>query len=435
MPASATDKDIRLRLARCQRKIDTLRQTARDLRRRLAASQSQFLVILTELPHPILIHRNDTIVFINPAALQALGSTGTLVGQSLKAWVSADTHRTMAALAPDLMAGHRPPQRRRGMFQRRDGTVIKVEWIASVVAFDDRPALLMVFADITENLRMAEELAQSEERYRSLVENLPLPVFVHRQGRFLYLNPAAVALHGATEAAQLLGRSLVYFVHPDDRDRFRSRLSRLDTDKADPMMSNLRLIRLDGQAIEVEVSAISIRYEASPARLVILRDITGRRRMENNLRTSQEVLAQQSLRLEETNRALKLMLDHRQIEKRAVEENFMAGMKKFVLPYLDKVAAGNLTPEVRTYLDILRSNLDDLLSPMRHQRFVRYADLTPNEIQIAELIRQGRSSKEIAIQLNVSVSAIAFHRNNIRRKFGLLKKGTNLRAYLDSLGA
>ena len=312
MPANASDKDIRFRLARCEREIDTLRQTGKDLRRRLAESESRFLAILTEMPHPILIHRDDTIVFINPAALQTLGggSAGALIGQPLSTCVTADTHRTVAGLAHDLLAGRRPPQTRSGTFQRLDGTLIKVEWIASVVAFDGRPALLMVFADIT-----------------------------------------------------------------------------------------------------------------------------GRRRMENTLRTNQEELAQQSLRLEETNRALKLMLDHRQIEKRAIEANLMAGMKKFVLPYLDKVAAGSLTPEVRTYLDILRSNLDDLLSPMRHQRFVRYADLTPNEVQIAELIRQGRSSKEIAIQLNVSASAIAFHRNNIRRKFGLLKKGTNLRAYLDSLGA
>jgi len=197
----------------------------------------------------------------------------------------------------------------------------------------------------------------------------------------------------------------------------------------------VRLDRGDGDVVEAELAAISILFDAAPARLVICRDVTARRQMEEKLRASRTELAEKARHLEEANRALKLMLDHRQIEKRAIEENFVAGMKKFVLPYLDRLAGAGLPGEARTYLDILRTNLDDLLAPMRHQRYARYAELTPTEVGIADLIRQGKSSKEIAAALRVTPSAISFHRNNIRRKFGLLNKRTNLRAYLDSLGA
>lgn len=421
-----------------EKEVDTLRTSVAALRRRLTASENRFLAILNDLPYPILIHRQAVVVYINPAGAKILGAErpGIVLGRPLAQFAERRTHEEIEALARRLAAGQpAPPQLHRGAFLRLDGRRIEVEWLDSRVEHDGLPALGLVFRDITADLRMAAALRQSEERYRSLVELSPVPIFVHREGAFLYLNPAALALFGDPPLRSMVGRQLADFVHPQDRERFEAHLAEVTPDDAPAQNLPVRLDPDNGGGVDVELTAISIRFDANPARLVICQDVTARRAAEAELHASRKELAQKALHLEEANRALKLMLDHRQIEKRAVEENLVAGMKKFVFPYLDKLAGSELAGDGRTYLNILRTNLEDLLAPMRHRRFARYADLTPTEVEIADLIRQGRSSKEIAHHLNVSTSAVSFHRNNIRRKFGLLNRGTNLQAYLNSLGA
>jgi len=278
-----------------------------------------------------------------------------------------------------------------------------------------------------------EELRQSEKRYRILVDHVPLPIFVHARGRFAFVNPAAVRLHGARRAEDLIGRELLRFVHPEDQKRFQQLRQEAGASGPVSMDIPLRLLRTDGTEVSVEVTAISIQYDGQPARLVICRDVSRHQHMQAALEKSQLALTEKTNRLEEVNRALKVMLDHREVEKRAIEQNIVSWINKFVQPYLERLTAMPLTNEARTYLDIVQANLKDLLTPLAQHRSARYAELTPTEVDVAELIRQGLSSKEIASRLNVSPSAVAFHRTNIRKKFGILHKKKNLRSYLGAL--
>ncbi len=83
-------------------------------------------------------------------------------------------------------------------------------------------------------------------------------------------------------------------------------------------------------------------------------------------------------------------------------------------------------------MDIIESNLDEVVSSFALKFSKTDLNLTPTEIQVANLIKQGKRSKEIADLLNSSPKAIAFHRGSIRRKLGLQNKKTNLRSYLFS---
>jgi DNA-binding CsgD family transcriptional regulator len=148
-----------------------------------------------------------------------------------------------------------------------------------------------------------------------------------------------------------------------------------------------------------------------------------------------ETLQEKTRHLDRANQALNSLLDHRQTEKRAVEENIYANIRKHVLPYVDKLAAGQLHPEARTHLDIIRTNLRERISPASDSLCARYIELTPTELRVADLVRQGKPTKEIAALLKVAPSSVAAYRNSLRRKLGLVNSRTNLRVFLNSFRA
>ncbi|MBW2143561.1 MAG: helix-turn-helix transcriptional regulator [Deltaproteobacteria bacterium] len=86
----------------------------------------------------------------------------------------------------------------------------------------------------------------------------------------------------------------------------------------------------------------------------------------------------------------------------------------------------------KTFVDIIENNLNDIISPFLQGMGSWDMTLTPTEIQVANFIKQQKTTKEIAEMLNISISTIVFHRHNIRKKLGLVKKKINLQSYLQS---
>jgi DNA-binding CsgD family transcriptional regulator len=103
-----------------------------------------------------------------------------------------------------------------------------------------------------------------------------------------------------------------------------------------------------------------------------------------------------------------------------------------VYPYVEKIEK-TASGEMLTYLQILKSNLEEVLSPFKGTLSSSYAEFTPSEIEVAELIRHGKTNKDIADLLNISADGVAFHRKNIRKKLGLVNRKVNLRAHLLSI--
>jgi len=182
-----------------------------------------------------------------------------------------------------------------------------------------------------------------------------------------------------------------------------------------------------------EVRACALQWvDGRMVRLSIATDITRRMQKEEMLKTREKELKKKTNNLEEVNTALKVLLKRREKDKIELEEKVLLNVRELVSPYLRKLIGGGLNEHQETYASIMKSNLKDIISPFMHRLSSKYINLTPSEIQIANLIKQGRNTKEIAKLLNLSARTIKFHRENIRRKIGIKNSKANLRTHLIS---
>jgi DNA-binding NarL/FixJ family response regulator len=174
----------------------------------------------------------------------------------------------------------------------------------------------------------------------------------------------------------------------------------------------------------------------APAVSRALREIKERkeRKMaEEALKKREEALEMKSRHLEEANTALKVLLRHREEDKETLEEQVLVNVRKLVLPHLENLKHLNLNEKQSNQLKIAEENLRNIVSPFIHNLTSRYLELTPREIQVANLIKEGKTTKEMTDILNISATAVDFHRKNLRSKFGIKNTKTNLMAFLSSL--
>lgn len=137
--------------------------------------------------------------------------------------------------------------------------------------------------------------------------------------------------------------------------------------------------------------------------------------------------------LEETNEALKTLLERGDDEKKLLEDRIKSNVKELVLPYIEKLKSTGLNIEQQTYLEIVETTIKNVFSSFLQKMTSKQYHFTPKEIQVATLIREGKTTKQIADIMRVTRSAIGLHRHHIRNKLGLGKAKVNLRSYLLSL--
>ncbi len=111
----------------------------------------------------------------------------------------------------------------------------------------------------------------------------------------------------------------------------------------------------------------------------------------------------------------------------------LLNIKELVLPYFEKIKKGGLNKSQSAYADILESHLKEIISSFSYRLSSAYLSLTTTEINVANLVKQGKTNKEIAELLNISTRTAAFHRERIRKKLGITNQKTNLKSYLSSI--
>ena len=168
--------------------------------------------------------------------------------------------------------------------RRKDGSRIEVSLLVSPVnVAENQIAVYCIYRDITRRKRAEEEVRESEERYRRLVELSPDAVWVRRGENIIFINSAGVRLLGATSPEQVIGKAALDFLHPSHREIAARRMAELQSPGQTVPFLEQKFVRLDGNIVDVEVAAASFKVGRDTASQVIVHDLTERKRAEREL--------------------------------------------------------------------------------------------------------------------------------------------------------
>ena len=289
------------------------------------------------------------------------------------------------------------------------------------------------FADITEHKLAAARLKESENLYRTIFENTGTATIIVEEDMTISLaNTEFETLSGAPKKYWENRHKWTELFAPGDLKKMihyhRQR-------RIDPMSSpnNYQSVLIDKQGNKKVVLLAVAMIPGSQKSVLSITDITEQKRIETALQKREQEVRKKSRTLEEMNAALKVLLKQREADKLELEENVLTNVKDLVLPYLAKLKVSQLNSRDAAFVSILETNLINITSPFFHNLSANYIKLTPKEIQVANLIKEAKTTKEIADIMAVSETTISLHRDHIRKKMGLNNKKINLNTYLNTL--
>lgn len=158
-----------------------------------------------------------------------------------------------------------------------------------------------------------------------------------------------------------------------------------------------------------------------------------KRHLEKLVEKRTQTLSRTNQDLEEANIALRVVLSQMSEKEKQGRENILLNIRQSVLPCIDDLKNSDLDRSQKQLLEQLERSVTQIASPLVGRLSSGYLNLTPMEIRVATLVKDGAVNKEIARTLNVSLNTVTTHRYNIRTKLGIKGKKINLRSYLLSL--
>ena len=281
------------------------------------------------------------------------------------------------------------------------------------------------------------ELRESEQKYRDLYENAPIAYFSisSNDGSILRFNSEAMHLLGYKK--ETLAQMKVFDLYADTLHGASKAKALFERFQAGESIRNeeLQMKRMDGQTIWVNHNVAPVNDpggEVVESRSMVI-DISMCKQTEQALQEREKELETKAKELEEVNTALRVLLKRKDEDKTELEGKILLNVKELIEPYLDKLKKSKLDGRQKSYFNIVHTNLNDIISPFAKKLASQYLKLTPKEIQIADLIKHGKTTKDIADLLNLSPQTIESHRKNIRIKLGIKENRANLRTHLLSL--
>ena len=355
--------------------------------------------------------------------------------------------------------------------RRKSGEIFWGLLSASLIEFEGKKCLLSTVSDMTDLHKAEEALKLSEERLRMATEGATVGWWDWDFRRdSIVCNDIYYSMLGyLPQEFQLSFERWKDLVHPDDREAAIRSLNQALAGNLPAYMVEYRIRCKDGAwhwiqdigrvferdadgraaraiGIHTDIQDLKIaeelliranqdleeRVRSRTAALEELneslrREISSRRTVEDNLRERTGELA-------EINNALRVILRKSREESDESVRKMVASIRQLAFPHLEKLKLARLTGRKAVYLQLLEDALSEIMSSESSSLAALQQKLTPSEYQVAVLIRQGKTSKQLSEVMSLSCRTIESHRKSIRKKLGLHHSKTNLRSYLASIG-
>lgn len=304
---------------------------------------------------------------------------------------------------------------------------------------DGRRYLIGVEINLSDLKEAERALKESEEHLRSLMEaavNFAVYRIAFIDGdpgktTVVFVSPSIKTILGVDEPENL--SKWFENIHPDDKQKITdSHFSLPRRMRVDEIMRVFS--RETGQWRWTQFISTSVMDENGRLKYSngVIFDVNDRVEITEKLKAREEELKVKTNRLAELNTALRVIIEQREQEIEDIRMNLINRLHRLIKPYLHELEETVLSEEQKTYLTIIQSNLRRISFPQVREVIAWQNTLTPTELKVADFIRNGKTTKEIATLLRVSDNAVAFHRKSIRKKIGIVGKKVNLITYFQS---
>jgi PAS domain S-box-containing protein len=301
---------------------------------------------------------------------------------------------------------------------------------------NSRPVgFLGIARDITHRKIMEQALKESEQKYRTIIENIEDGYYeVDLAGNYTFFNDAMTRIIGYTRD-EMMGMNNRKYMDEYNAKQVFDVFNKVYLTGLAAKALDWKLVAKDGSTRFIEVSVTLKRDLASQpiGFMGIARDITDRRQYMQTLEAREKELEIKTRSLEEVNTTLKVLLERRDADKAALEDTIIGNINDLVIPYLERIKKRTSDKKSQDYLAVLENNLETITSSFFRRLTTKYVNLTATEIEVANLVKNGRSIKEIADLLSISGKTVETHRTNIRKKMAIANTKTSLRSHLLSL--
>ncbi len=285
---------------------------------------------------------------------------------------------------------------------------------------------------VARHQRTEAKLLHDGRNFRKLAEMLPEAVFESdTDANLTYLNQNGLHQLGYPGSKTVQQLSVFDLIITADQPQAREHFARVISDR-ETSCHTYAAIRKNGDTFPTLFLCTPLQEKD----IIIgvrgfIRDVSTCREARQALAISHDELEQKAIKLEEANLALSVLLKQHEKNKNDLAEDVLENVESLIFPHLAKIKKSGLTLGQEALIDVLESDLHTLVSPFIRSLKTRFHRLTPMEIQVANLIKQGKTTKEIAGLLGVASSTIDTHRNHIRGKLQL-KRPINLSTFLHT---
>ncbi len=182
--------------------------------------------------------------------------------------------------------------------RKKSGEILHVEVFGTRIEYLGRPAVLGTLLDLTERRREQEALRESEELYRTLVDNAPIGIAVYRDNKLLFANRQMLSIGGLKDQSSIIGRDVLDFVHPDSREQAAARLREISKSGRPLPPADIKMQVPGGKIFNMEVLSIPISYQGKDCIMSLFEDVTARKQAESELRNAHDLLLEANSGLE-----------------------------------------------------------------------------------------------------------------------------------------